>query len=77
MIDRNSLTDEQKERALGALNYLLYDHEPETQEEIDAFLRAEGLDPEVIAERGRLFVQKRIEDERLKAEIERLRREAE
>ena len=38
---------------LEAMRYLLYEHEPETEEEIDAFLRSEGIDPEACAEKGR------------------------
>lgn len=43
-----------------AFEHLLYDHEPETSEEVDAFLRSEGLDPEDIAANGRAFVQKAL-----------------
>ena len=45
---------------LDAINYLLYEHEPETPQEIDAYLRSEGLDPEVIADHGRLFASKAL-----------------
>lgn len=41
-----------EEQFVKAMEYLLYEHEPETPEEIDAFLRAEGLDPEAISQRG-------------------------
>jgi hypothetical protein len=34
---------------VDAMRYLLYEHEPETEEEIDAFLRSEGIDPEAVA----------------------------
>jgi len=43
-----------------AFEHLLYDHEPETPEEVDAFLRSEGLDPETIVANGRAFVQKAL-----------------
>lgn len=43
-----------------AFEHLLYEHGPETSEEVDAFLRSEGLDPEVIAANGRAFVQKAL-----------------
>ena len=43
-----------------AFEHLLYDHEPETDEEVDAFLRSEGVDPEVIAANGRAFVEKAL-----------------
>ena len=41
---------------LRRMESFLYDHEPETPEEVDAFLRAEGIDPDVAAERMRQFV---------------------
>jgi predicted ATP-dependent serine protease len=46
-------SEKAKAAFLEAMKHLLYDSEPETEEEIDAFLRSEGVDPEECAERGR------------------------
>lgn len=46
-------TPEKLQRAAEGLRHLLYDYELQTDEEIAAFLRSEGLDPEIIAEDGR------------------------
>lgn len=48
------------EELAEAMRYLLYDHEPETPEEIDAFLRSEGLDPEEIADYGRKLAEREL-----------------
>jgi len=55
---------------LVAMRYLLYDHEPETLEEVDAFLRSEGLDPGVIAADGKAFAQKALDAQRSRMEKE-------
>jgi hypothetical protein len=43
---------------LDAMRHLLYDSEPETEEEVDAFLRSEGIDPEAVAEKGRELAER-------------------
>ena len=43
-----------------ALYNMLFLDEPETPEEIDAFLRAEGVDPVGVGARGRAFVEETI-----------------
>lgn len=47
------------------MNYLLYEHEPETPEEIDAFLRSEGFDPDAIERRGREIAEEALRQARL------------
>ena len=44
------------EEMLKRMEHFLYDCEPETPEEVDAFLRAEGIDPDLAAARMRQFV---------------------
>ena len=46
-------SEKAKAAFLEAMRSFLYEHEPETEEEVDAFLRSEGVDPEAVAERGR------------------------
>lgn len=73
----SSLTEEEKDRVARGINQLL-DHEPETPEEVDAFLCSEGLSPGIIAEWGRMTAAKEFTPDylakvaQLKAEHEEL-----
>lgn len=55
-----------------AMRHLLYDHEPETPEEVAAFLRSEGLDPDAIASQGRLWASLLLRLKRLEMRLETL-----
>lgn len=57
-----NLTETERKRLLDGMQHLLYEQEPETPEEVDAFLRSEGLDPDAIAAQGRAFAAKALED---------------
>lgn len=48
------------EELLAAIILLLDGHPPETPEEIDAYLRAEGYDPDEVAARGKAIAEKAI-----------------
>ncbi len=56
------LDETERKRLLDGIRYLLYEHEPKTPEEIDTFLRSEGVDPDVIAAKGRAFAAKALEE---------------
>ena len=45
-------TDEEQQRWLRGLRYLLQEHAPETEAEVGGFLRSEGLDGVEVGRRG-------------------------
>lgn len=54
------LTETERNELAERLQTLL-NAEPETSEEIDAYLRVDGFDPEAIAARGRAIAAKALE----------------
>ena len=50
----------ERERLAEALATLLYGPCPETPEEVDAFLRSQGIDPEALAAKAQAWAQKAL-----------------
>lgn len=56
----------------GRFGVQMSDEEPKTDAEVDAYLRAEGVDPDVVARNGRVFVETVSECVALRARVKEL-----